>query len=104
MTESQEDWEEVRTQELREMDDEELAEAYTSIVKAAGFLSNSLDRIIKKRDELEQTDDVSDVVMEKARENAEDAEDRKEHLDDLLQSVKDEVNERGIDPYEVQNS
>lgn len=86
---------------LEEMSDEELAQAYVRISKAIGMVSNSLEMIEADYREKERSDNVNETVLKKAKENAEQAKEREKELDTMLDSIRSEVEERDIEPYEL---
>jgi Sec-independent protein translocase protein TatA len=86
---------------LDEMSDKELAEAYTQLSKAVGMLSSTLNKIEADYEEKKRRNDVSDSVLQKSKENANEAEERQQELDNMLDVVTDEVEKRDINPYEL---
>ena len=86
---------------LDEMSDEELAESYTQLSKAVGMVSSSLKKIEADYEEKQRRNDVSENVLEKAEQNADEARERQQELDGMLDDVTDEVEKRDINPYEL---
>ena len=93
--------EDVQKESLKEMSDKEVAQAYLRLSKAAGMVSNTLNKLKADHKRKERNPDVSERVAEKAKKNAEQAKDRQDELEGMINTVKAEVEDRDINPYEL---
>lgn len=100
MSEADKEVEDMSRDDIAELDDEELAETYKSIMKAQGFINVNLDKIISQAEEYRQRNDIGQQKVEKAEKNAEEAQEQKKMIENRASMVKDEVAQRDIDPYD----
>lgn len=100
MTDKESQLDEPTFENLEELSDEEFAETYKSVMKNAPVVKTSLLNLVSKPEQLELIGEVDERTMRKAEENAEEAQEDLDWLDSIVDSVREELERRDIDPYE----